>query len=159
MSDDKILAIAQGLKDIPRGYLPGPIFDEIARLATLTAVEFIPLRKNGSSTEVLLIKRSSDDIFWPDALHTPGTILRATDASFEDAYIRLFTDELQCNQIPVTFIGNELILNNRGRTVLFKYIVDVTGILTSGTFYNVNSLPQNILPEHALMIQQAVKQF
>ena len=42
---------------------------------------------------------------------------------------------------------------------MFKYIVDVSNISTSGDFYNVNKLPDDLLPEHRELIQEAVGYF
>jgi len=159
MGQENINLVASELKSLPQGLIPLPIFNEIARLAALTAIEFIPFRKNGESTEVLLFRRPADDSFWPGLLHTPGTILRSSDASFDDAYTRLFNDELNCEPLSVKFIGNELILNERGRVLLFKYIVDVTDVVTSGDFYDTTTLPDDVLPQHRDMMLQAVNHF
>jgi len=159
MSQEEVTALTTELKKLPQGYLPEPIFNQVARIAALTAIEFIPLRKNNDTVEVLLFRRASDDPFWPSLLHTPGTIVRASDVSFDDAYNRLFTDELNSISLPVEFFGNEMMLNNRGRAVVFKYIVDVTDIQTSGDFYAINSLPEDLLAEHRVMIKEAVDLF
>jgi len=159
MGQENINAVASELKKLPQGYIPEPIFNEVARIAALTAIEFVPLRKNNDSVEVLLFRRASDDPFWPNMLHTPGTILRAGDISFEDAYSRLFNDELHSQPLPVKFFGNEVILNNRGRTIIFKHFVDVTDVSTSGEFYNTQYLPDDLLPEHKEMINEAVGLF
>ena len=159
MGQEDINTVASELKKLSPGYIPEPIFNEVARLAVLTAIEFVPLRKNNDLVEVLLIRRTSDDPFWPSQLHTPGTILRANDTSFDDAYIRLFKDELNCEPLALKFIGNNLILNNRGRTVMYKYIVNVSGVSTSGEFYDVNALPDDLLPEHRELIHESVVYF
>ena len=159
MGQENINLVASELKSLPQGLIPLPIFNEIARLAALTAIEFIPFRKNDESVEVLLFRRPADDSFWPGLLHTPGTILRSSDTSFDDAYTRLFNDELKCKPLSVKFIDNELILNERGRVLLFKYLVDVTNIATGGDFYDVTALPDDVLPQHRDMMLEAVKQF
>ena len=156
MGQENINAVASELKKLPQGYIPEPIFNEVARIAALTAIEFVPLRKANDSIEVLLFRRASDDPFWPNMLHTPGTILRSEDISFEDAYSRLFNDELHSQPLPVEFFGNEVILNNRGRTIIFKHLVDVTDVSTSGEFYSTQYLPDDLLPEHKEMINEAV---
>lgn len=159
MTQEDINALAEDLKKIPQGYIPEPVFSEVARIAVLSAVEFIPFRKNKGAVEVLLFRRSPDDQFWPNALHTPGTVIRASDSTFEDVFNRLFDEELYSQTLPVAFIGNELTLNNRGRAILFKYIIDVTNIPTAGTFYNINSLPEDLLLEHKEMIKDAAVHF
>jgi len=159
MGQENIDTVASELKKIPQGLIPLPIFNEIARLAALTAIEFIPFRKNNDAVEVLLFRRSLDDSFWPSLLHTPGTILRASDTTFDDAYNRLFKDELNCKPLAIKFIGNELILNERGRVLLFKYIVDVTDIQTDGEFHDTKSLPDDVLAQHKEMILAAVGHF
>lgn len=159
MDQENLNAIASGLKKLPQGYIPEPIFNEVARIAALTAIEFVPLRKNNNSIEVLLLRRASDDPFWPNMLHTPGTVLRASDMSFEGAYSRLFKDELNSLPQPVKFFGNEVLLNNRGRAIIFKNIIDVTGVSTSGEFYDIKTLPEDILVEHKVMIKEAVDIF
>jgi len=153
--------IATMLNKYEPGFLPEPLFVAVARLVVLTAIEFIPLRKKGDGTiEVLLFKRPSADPVWPDMLHTPGTMLRSTDSSFEAGFDRLFKDELKISR-PATpiFIGTDLVHHKRGTIVTLEYIVRINQETTGGTFYDVEDLPIDFIPEQKEMIQRAADRF
>lgn len=162
MSDEDIKLVADRLNGLSSDYLPEPIFRAVARLSVLTAIEFIPLRRVGDNIEVLLFPRPDDDPHWRGALHTPGTILRPSDNSFDNAFTRLFTDELQTPVLPTLFLQNEFIKNNRGRLVTFEYIVDVSSVTSfnpEAVFYSVDSLPDTFLPEQQIMVRDALELF
>lgn len=66
------------------GVQPLPLFEQIARLTVLSTVEVVPFRETLGELEVLLAKRSADDLWWPNKLHIPGTVLMPTD---EERYL------------------------------------------------------------------------
>lgn len=139
------------------GNLSPEVFEAVARVTVYPAVEFIPLRRVGDKIEVLLFERPSDDLIWPSMLHTPGTILRPTDDSYEDAFARLHKDEL--NNIkagPPLFIGAQLSRNHRGTCMLLEHIIDVEGEPIVGTFYDVTNLPDLFIEEQRPSLERAV---
>lgn len=138
------------------GRLSPDVFEAVARLVVYPAVEFIPLRKNGDKIEVLLFERPEDDIMWPSMLHTPGTILRPTDLSYDDAFERLRKDELVGVEFdPPIFLGAELSRNKRGACVLLEHIINVTNEPGIGKFYDINSLPPNFIDAQYPSIKRA----
>src|SRR5579884_367190 len=100
-SDEDIELTARLLKKFPPGYLPYPVFEQIARLVALPIVEFVPLKRTGQEVQVLLLKRSQYDTHWPGLWHTPGTVIRATDLNVDrstenwPAFERIMNEELK----------------------------------------------------------------
>lgn len=141
------------------GDLPQDVFIAIARLCVLPGIEFVPLRKNEGVIEVLLTQRGDDDSYWPSMFHTPGTILRPTDASFEDAFSRLFHDELGISYTPqITFVGYSFGRGLRGSGVGFEYIVHLEES-TNGTFCPIDQLPSNFIKEQQALLNRCVDKF
>jgi len=153
--------IATMLDDYKPGYLPEPLFISIARLAVLTAIEFIPLRKGqGDTIEVLVFERPATDPIWPSMLHTPGTILLATDNSFEDGFKRLFNDELATDELIVPiFSGINMIHHKRGAGVTIEYILNINKEYNGGKFYDVQDLPANFIVEQIDLVRRAAEKF
>ena len=161
MNSDETIELAAQLNRYEPGFLPEPLFVSIARLAVLTAIEFIPLRRTTDGTiQVLLFERPDTDPVWPGMLHTPGTVVRPSDATLEDSFKRLFKDELG-NQQAYTplFIGTDLIHHKRGSTVTLEHLLQVDQVLGEGTFYDVDTIPDHFIPQQRLMVQRAVERF
>jgi|SRR5579884_4057480 len=160
--DDKV---AELLKKYKPGFLPYPIFEQIARLVALPIVEFIPLRLSGSKIEVLLIERSHDDPHWPNVLHTPGTVIRSTDLNRDrkrdwPALERIKVDELKGTVIgPPQYIGSMLHESKRGVEQAQLYFVEVIGEPKIGRFYDVDILPAKVMESQVPFIREAVKHF
>jgi len=163
MTDPDVRQAADLLNQLTPGYLPEPIFVAIARLAVLTAIEFIPLRfaADGSGVEVLLLPRPDSDPIWPGAMHTPGTIVRPTDTTFTAAQMRLVREELGLNELPPLIAnGTNLIECDRGRGVTMEFIAVMDNIEpVQGVFYNCNDLPKNFVAELRPVIDRAVIRF
>ncbi len=89
--------------------------------------------------------------------HTPGTILRPTDQTYQDAFDRLYRDELKNIETdrPI-FLGAELSINQRGRCVLLEHLVVVTGEAIEGRFYDVDKLPDSFIEEQRPSLERAV---
>ncbi len=151
------------LKRLEPGFLPYEIFEQIARLVVLPIIEFIPLRLNkDGEIEVLLIKRDETDKFWPGMLHTPGTVIRATDQrdkSYE-AYNRILHDELEDTPTGQPYyFGSMLHESKRGMEQAQLFWVEVTGQPKVGEFYAVNDLPGGLIASQRDFINQAAKSF
>lgn len=77
---------AQLLRGLEPGYQTLELFTELARLATMSTVELVPLKFSSSTerTEVLLLQRPATDPWWPNQWHVPGTVISPTDPIPQD---------------------------------------------------------------------------
>lgn len=151
------------LKKLEPGFLPYEIFVQIARLAVLPIIEFVPLRLNNTgAAEVLLLSRSEDDPIWPGELHTPGTVVRPTDTEGQIylAFERITKYELQGTEISQPyFVGSILHKSKRGTEQAQIFWVEVIGEPKTGTFYPVNELPPNTIGSQVAFIKQATESY
>lgn len=137
--------------------MPPEVFEAIGRVSVYPAIEFVILRNKGTATEVLLTRRSPDDITWPNMYHVPGTVLRPTDNSFEDAMSRLYVDELAGFELSSPqFVGAHFNHYARGTGVGFEYYASVMNEPTNGTFFNVTDLPDDLIVEQRAILQRAL---
>lgn len=155
--DTNEATVVAALQEFEPGNLPPRLFEAVARIAVYPAVEFIPLRERDGRIEVLLFERPEDDLIWPSMLHTPGTILRPTDQTYQDAFNRLYREELMDleTDAPI-FLGAELSHNHRGRCVLLEHLVVVAGEPTEGRFYDTKQLPDLFIEEQRPSLERAV---
>lgn len=157
MTELEIRTLVELLSKCEAGNLPPEVFEAVARVAVYSAIEFIPLRLKNGNIEVLLLERDNDDIMWPQMLHTPGTVLRPTDVSIENAFDRLFSDELiGLSTKHPEFIGLHMGRNRRGTCLLLEHIVEVTSEPKVGSFYDVNNLPDKFIAEQLDSLRRAV---
>lgn len=161
-SNTELKNVASILHQLTPGTLPFEIFHEVARLGVFPIVEVVPLRLTADKqVEILLIQREADDPVWPDQLHVPGTVVRASDTvgSYADAFTRVAT-ELRDTQIkdPV-FVQNILHHSGRGMESSQIYWVEVTGEPKTGAFYNTESLPKNLVQSQLDFIPHAIAAF
>jgi hypothetical protein len=164
MTDDEIQQAADLLKRFEPGFLPYPIFEQIARLVALPIVEFIPLRRSVQGIEVLLIARPDDDALWPGLLHTPGTVVRATDFGTDQKlwppFSRIIHEELQSTDLGAPeYVGSTLNKSKRGVEQSQLYWVEVMGVPKVGKFYPVDNLPDSLMDSQINFIQEAVRNF
>lgn len=166
MTDDdpRIQQTADLLKQFEPGFLPYPVFEQIARLIALPILEFIPLRERDGRIEVLLIERAADDPFWPGMFHTPGTVIRATDAETDSenwpAFQRILHDELKDTKVSEPYyVGSLLHKSKRGVEQAQLYWVEVRGDPAVGTFYDVESLPEGLIDSQLAFIRAAAESF
>jgi hypothetical protein len=159
MTEAEIKATAQLLKKLEPGFLPFDIFVQIARLVALPIIEFVPLRLNArGQTEVLLIERED---YWPWGLHTPGTVVRATDVGGKvyQAFERVKA-ELQGTSISDPhYVGSNLHKSHRGAEQAQIFWVEVLGEPTIGEFHLVDTLPPRTMDSQVRFIKQAAKSF
>ena len=161
LTPQEVNTVVKLLDKCKPGDLPPELFNAVARLSVMAAVEFVPLRRANNTIEVLLIERPPDDITWPGMLHTPGTILRPYDTSFRSGFKRLFEDELgNMEGIEPLYTGFNLGRGDRGAVVTFEHILDLTDYpVTLGHYYPYSKLPSNFIPEQQGLIERAVKKF
>lgn len=159
----EITQAARTLARLEPGFLPFEIFLQVARLTTLSIVELVPLRFHEGAVEVLLLPRPADDPFWPGMVHNPGTIVRPTDQedTYASAFARIFADELP-GLLPIgepTEFESYLRQSKRGMENTRVFWVEVTGTSDSGTFYNISSLPSDLIAGQRSYILRAAQRF
>lgn len=155
--------IAVGLSNVTNDeLLPTEIFYEIARLSMMPVVELVPLRHRNGHVEVLFVQREDTDPYWPNMLHTPGTVLRPSDihGGFDRALDRIFRDELHCQPTSAThYLGTYFLDFVRGAAIAHVYYVNLDNPSTYGTWYRCDELPANIIPEQIPFIESCVRSF
>jgi ADP-ribose pyrophosphatase YjhB (NUDIX family) len=157
--DDEIKVTENILKKLEPGFLPLPIFHQVTRLTTTPIVEFVPLRQNDNKIEVLLLKRPNNDPVWPGMLHTPGTVIRATD-SLEVAFKRILTKELGGASIEQpSFVTHILHHSGRGMELSLIYWIELTESMSDGVFYDSDEMPDLLVQSQLDFIPAAVENF
>lgn len=159
LSDDEITTVTQLLGKLEPGFLPLPIFLEVARLTVTSTLELVPLRLRGDVVEVLLVKRPPDDPHWAGLPHTPGTVLRATDPpdGLATALQRLLGKELP----GLTLASEPVFLKHlfhqvrRGVENTLVFFAEVDGEPTEGEFCPVGQLPPDLVDTQVDFIKEA----
>ena len=154
------IAIAEALNGIAPGLLPEPVFLAVTRLMVTPVVEVVPLRSRRGETEIFLIRRSQNDPVWGGLLHVPGTVVRSSDMSLEDALGRVIHDELddpRCSA-PV-FVGNCLHLQKRGKELAATYWIELDTVPSIGAFFPVTDMPRDIVETQLDFIHPAIDHF
>jgi hypothetical protein len=143
------------------GFLPFPLFQEFARLMVLPIVELVPLRKSmNGDIEILLLPRDDTDPIWPDQLHVPGTVVRATDNTVAECLNRLVLGELIDGSYSIpTFATNILHDSGRGKESSQVYWVEVTKEPTIGSFYPYRNLPSRVVQSQLDFLSLAVEHY
>lgn len=140
------------LKRLKPGYLPEPIFNEMQRINHCVSVEILVKKDN----KVLLQQRDSNDKFWANEWHIPGTMVRG-DESYNSAIERLLSTVLDVpygNKNGVRLYLNKIYSykTKRGYITHILYAVDWSGE-TVGTFFDIKKLPKNIMEHHKLYLK------
>ncbi len=151
------------LKKLDPGFYPLEIFMQMARLNTLSIIEFVPVWKNEDGVvEVLLLNREENDKLFAGELHTPGTVIRPTDSDGKKylAFERILKDELANTKVSAPyFVGSILHKSKRGTEHAQVYWVEVQEKPKLGKMYRVDSLPNNIMQSQISFIQLAVNNY
>ena len=157
--------IADGLKEFKPGFLPYPIFEQVARLVALPIIEFVPLRELGGRIQILLIRRPDNDPIFPAMEHTPGTVIRATDLESGNhnnwpAFDRILHDELlDTNVGQPHYAGSMFHASKRGAEQAQIYWIEVLGEPKVGRFYDNDDLPYGLMESQTKFIKLAVQSF
>lgn len=164
MNDAEVEKLVELLSKFKPGFLPYPVFEQVARIVALPIVEFVPLRLKDGKVEVLLIPRDNNDPHWSGMVHTPGTVIRATDLNSEEgnypAFKRIIHDELKDTSIgPPHYVGSILHESKRGVEQAQLYWVEVLGEPNIGVFYSVDALPDNLIKSQENFIKEASRNF
>jgi ADP-ribose pyrophosphatase YjhB (NUDIX family) len=160
LTKDEIQQAADLLSRIKVGYIPEPIFLEIARISASAILEIVPLRKVSDKVEVLLTKRPDEDPNWPGMLHTPGTVIRSND-TLDSAYERILEKEILITIKPkLHFVESILHQVTRGNELAAVYYIDLTNIeIPTGEYFSSDSLPDSIVDTQIEFIKNAVRAF
>ncbi|MDD5294965.1 MAG: hypothetical protein PHP21_03550 [Patescibacteria group bacterium] len=164
LNKDDIEIIRKKMAQLKPGILPLPIFLEVSRLCVLSTIEIVPNRlEKNNSLQVLLIKRKEDDSNWPDMFHAPGTVVRETDreGNFKDAIKRILTDELKNVKIEIGPIFVKPVFRNlgRGKEMTLMHWAIAKGSCPLGKYFNIDSLPGNVIKKQVKDIKMAVSHF
>lgn len=163
LSATEVNQVTELLSRLDPGFLPFPIFHQVTRIAATPIVEVVPLRMTSDgNVEVLLLRRPDDDPVWPSQLHTPGTVVRGSDApgSFNSPLRRILSGELNGTTFssPPTFVRSSLDHSGRGVEVAQIYWIEVDQA-SCGVFYDARRLPVDLVVFQAAFIQAAVEDF
>jgi hypothetical protein len=162
-TDEEISQAASILRRLSPGSLPLDIFLETARLTTTPIIELVPLRTNDGKTEVLLFKRAEDDPTWPGQFHTPGTVIRSTDAStgIQAPLSRIYIDALQVKpDSQPRYVTSLLHKVARGSEMATVFYIDMSEAdSTQGVWYPADQLPDSIVATQLGFIADAVAMF
>ena len=163
MTSEEYAEAANILAKLQPGVLPFDIFQQVARLSTLSIVEIVPLRTTPEGTvEVLLLEREPDDPIFAGQLHTPGCVVLSTDTpgSFESAFRRIIHGELGgIRTSEPKYVTQLLHHSGRGMESSHIYWANVDEKPTIGKFYNVNHLPDRFMKSQRDFLFQAVASY
>lgn len=135
----------------------------------LTATETVFLRWIEGKLYVLLIERDSDDPHFKDQVHSPGSMLRATDykgeglAAFQDPIARACQEvNFDSENIRPKFAGFLSHNTSRGAELAMVFVCLYEDPVFDGDqrrndWYQVDQLPRNIISHHRAVIRTAVQ--
>jgi hypothetical protein len=163
LTSEEIQTVTQLLAKLEPGFLPFEIFHAITRLVATPIIEVVPLRHNtDGGVDILLLRRDNNDPVWPNKLHIPGTVVRASDSNknFDEAFERILSGEL--NGVTAdrpTFVKNLIHHSGRGMEVSQIYWIEIVGQPSTGQFYNVKELPADLVESQMDFIPAAIQHF
>lgn len=142
------------------GFLPLPVFLQVARLSVTPVIEVVPVRRGPDGrVQVLLLQRPPEGAHWAGMVHTPGTVVRAsdTDPGFADAFDRILGGEMAgvaCG--PPRFVRTVFHRVRRGVELAQVFRVEVLEEPTVGRFCDADGLPENLVDTQREFIAAAV---
>lgn len=135
-------------------------YNAVAAKFVLTAIETVPLRRRGDTVEVLLLERNPNDTFYAGQVHSPGSMLRASDQTYGDALRRVQWAELGLRFAePPQFVSPLFQSTPRGPENGLVFACRLEAEPTIGKFHDVTSLPPNVIEHHRPIIQAATEFF
>lgn len=163
LSAEEIETLTELLSKLKPGFLPFSVFHAITRLVATPIIEVVPLRRTvDNQVEILLLKRDEKDPVWPNKLHVPGTVVRASDSTgdFSEAFERILSNELNGLTFgPPTFVKGIIHNSGRGMEVSQVYWVEVLNQPEVGQFYNTQELPAKLVESQMDFIPAAIEHF
>jgi hypothetical protein len=140
---------------------PG-FFNAVAKGFALTAIETVVLCHHDGHVQVLLTRRSKHDTIpaWRGKWHSPGSMLRASDRSYEDAFERTQANELRARfSRKPRFAGTCFHHHERGAEIALVFVCELEGEPAIGCYYDVDELPDDLISHHRVVIQTAVDHY
>lgn len=132
------------------GYLDESLFNQMQRINHCVSVECIVKRGN----KILLQQRDSNDKFWPNEWHIPGTMVRG-DELLSDALNRLFCTIIVCDEkVEIAGVLNRVYSykTKRGNITHLLYIIEWPHKVI-GSFFSIKRLPENTMEHHRLLLE------
>ena len=129
------------------------------------AIELVVMRHlEDSPCQVLLTQRAPEKGDpWAGLWHCPGTVIRSSDRrGILDALDRLEEKEIGAKLQGYEFVGDNAQPNFGGRMLTIQLIFMgkvAADAPVKGLWYNIGSLPKDIIPEHLPMIGRAAGKF
>lgn len=161
LTPTELQTLAQLLSKLEPGLLPFPVFHAITRLVATPIIEVVPLRFNADGEiEILLLRRDKNDPVWPNKLHVPGTVVRASDSNenFSEAFERILSGELSgVTADQPTFVKNVIHHSGRGTEVSQIFWIEIVSRPSTGLFYNVKQLPADLVDSQLDFIPAAIE--
>ncbi|MBI5466905.1 MAG: hypothetical protein HY975_01670 [Candidatus Kerfeldbacteria bacterium] len=156
--------VVEFLHKLEPGKLPFNVFHAVAGITVTPIIEVVPLRRHNGTIEVLLFTREASDPVWGGLLHTPGTVVRASDrqGSFADAFDRILKGEMAGVSVigQPTFVETRFHQVKRGRELAMVYWVTVAEAGHGrGSWYQVEALPATIVDTQREFIATAAAHF
>ena len=164
ISQAEINTVIKILKKIEPGFLPFDLFRQFARLYVTPIIEIVPLKKDrNEKITTILLPREKDDPDWPGMMHTPGTVLRASDkkGNLTNAFTRIIKDELHNLKIVhgPELVDYEFHQTKRGREFALIFFVEYSGSPKTGQEIIVDQLPRNTVKTQIKFIKKATEVF
>ena len=161
LTEEEIITLTELLKKIKPGFLPLSVFIQIARIYVTAVIEIVPLYNGNGVVKVLLQERDVSDPVWGGALHTAGSVIRATDESgdFRSAIERILQKELKNIELKnePTFVKTIFHQVKRGRELGLVFYIELKTDKVSniGELYNIDNLPDKIVDTQIQFIKDA----
>ncbi len=141
------------------------LFNALAAKFVLVGLETVIWRRRPSGLEVLLTQRPANDANWPGFWHSPGVMLRATDAPkevgvpchFESAFYRAEAEIGANFSSWPRFAGINFIRGRRGPNVCLIFACQISGSPARGQFFPTIDLPEPLVEGHLRIIEQAIR--
>ncbi len=142
------------------------LYNAIALKFATIAVEAVTLRIKDKVVEVLLAKRSENDVHYAGQWHSPGSILRAEDApdeidaigDFGKAFKRIEVEN-GCRFKSIQFIDWLFHRVVRGPVLAMVFTCEIDGEPENGRFFPIDNLPEPFIEHHRPIISRAVAHY
>lgn len=148
--------------EMERSYTPGNVPEAVwlehLRLNAIVAVEIIPYRVIDGKVKVYMTRRPTNDRYYPNQLHTPGTMCNGNDKALESAIQRVREGEIpkfitgKPEEVTVIYRSTP-----RGVEAAFVYSAEVFEGGNPEDWFDAENLPEDTIEHHKEMIQISLK--
>jgi 8-oxo-dGTP pyrophosphatase MutT (NUDIX family) len=157
LNDEEETLLLQLLRKVRQPY-SARFFEALAQVLPVLGIEVVVLRQDDQSTKVLLTRRPEASPSWPGQWQSPGTIFRVTDESFMDMIRRLEETEFGAElwNLRLAYFTVPPQDGTRARNAQLVHVADISPAdKHNGTWFDIKSLPQGIIPGQADMVVKA----